>query len=1134
MDSQKNQPPVGEATGEFIAENDCEQPQQETVAGAPGAGEFTGEFLPPATEERVRATAAGGYRTDVPGDATGEFQAEREGATGAPVGEATGDFIAQREAPQGATGAPVGEATGDFLPSEPEASVPQKTGMRSQARLTAAGSAGAFPAPEPSRHTGRYFLKKFHAKGGMGEIWLAQDGDIGRAVALKRMLKGREDQRAQFLQEAQVTGQLEHPGVVPVHELGADENGQPFYVMKFVHGRTLQEVIKEFHAPEAAAGAEPKAVQQSRLLNIFLDLCQTVAYAHSRGVIHRDLKPDNVMVGPYGETLVLDWGLAKVVGKAEETKDPLGPIQLSHYDDTMATLDGSVKGTPAYFAPEVADGRVDEVDQLSDVYLLGGVLYMILTGRPPRQANKIKELLALAKNTPPVPPRELKADVPKPLNAICVKALAHKKKDRYQSAAALAEDIQCYLAGEPASAYRENWAERAWRWIKRHRKLIGRAAAGLVILAVALTAFLLVREANLRSEEALRVAAKLQKEDEARQAIGNFRNLAEEARFYAAMANPMTENSPFLDLAKAQAKGKEALAVAAAWGPGLGELALEEPRPQLKTELYDLSVEQAQVLALKPDKDSAREALGLLEQAANLREPTRSFYRLRGQLLKVLDEGDKGAADVRRAGEADVATTVLDHYLRGEELRRESLLAGTNTDPKQGREARKILAERAEILDQAIAEYRKAVAINPDHYWSHFQIGKCDMALDRPAEAVEALGTCVALRPQAPWSYATRAFALTQLKRYKDAENDIATALSKDPDFLPARLNRGVISLQQKKYEAALEDFDYLLALPPEKRLVEAAFSRGQLYMQRDQYDKALADFNLLIENNVANRNVYLERTRIFLVQGKLEQCLQSLTVYLTNGRGGAAKDPKLLEQQARELRVLATNELPLDARALRAEVFELIRHQLNQAIQNGAKAPAIYVELGEVLEKLAGLAPRQEAGALLKEAIETYSTGLKIDPQHVRLRILRGWAYVNLNENTKARDDFAVAAAADPKERFDKDHAEAQTGLGFAQACLDGSPEALQSANRALLHAGGDYVILHNVACVYAALSDKDATHARDYQDMTIDLLKRALQLWKEGDKTGPDEILLIRGESAFSAPLRKRPEFRNLLESK
>src|SRR5262249_7339833 len=147
------------------------------------------------------------------------------------------------------------------------------------------GGGKALPSLTPP---GRFVLKNFHARGGMGEVWVAEDTDIGREVALKKIRSGRDGQVEKFLHEAQITGQLEHPGVVPVHELGVDDQGQPFYVMKFVRGRTLKEAIDDYHARPAKT-AVPREVQLLRLLQTFIDLCQTVAYAHSRNVLHRDL-----------------------------------------------------------------------------------------------------------------------------------------------------------------------------------------------------------------------------------------------------------------------------------------------------------------------------------------------------------------------------------------------------------------------------------------------------------------------------------------------------------------------------------------------------------------------------------------------------------------------------------------------------------------------------------------------------------------------------------------------------------------------------------------------------------------------------------------------------------------------------
>src|SRR5438094_6661618 len=273
-----------------------------------------------------------------------------------------------------ATGQPAGEETSAY---DPRASV-NLPGTLAETRVQSADERPdvgetdftVAEATQPSR----YFLKRYHARGGMGEIWLAEDQEIGREVALKRMRKGREGHKDKFLFEAQITGRLEHPGVVPLHQLGTDAQGRPFYIMKFVRGRTLKDAIKDYHDTPSTSEA-PKEVKQLRLLAVFVNLCQTIAFAHSRGVIHRDIKPDNVMLGEYGESLVLDWGIAKMLGHPDSSGGASSADPGTSGAESRETQAGTVKGTPSYFAPEMAEGLVSEVDQQSDVYLLGATLY---------------------------------------------------------------------------------------------------------------------------------------------------------------------------------------------------------------------------------------------------------------------------------------------------------------------------------------------------------------------------------------------------------------------------------------------------------------------------------------------------------------------------------------------------------------------------------------------------------------------------------------------------------------------------------------------------------------------------------------------------------------------------------------
>ncbi len=261
-----------------------------------------------------------------------------------------------------------------------------------------------FRSIKPTLRGERYVLKRFHARGGMGEVWQADDTEIGRMVAIKKMREGYAENQDRFLAEAQIAGQLEHPGIVPVHDLGLDQEGHTFYVMKFVQGQTLKAAVEDYHQDTKQSHSDHK-VAWSKLLQHFLNMCQAVAYAHSRGVIHRDLKPDNVMLGPYSETLVLDWGLAKIVDQPDAPGGELAPL-LTKGRTSDETHYGSVIGAPPYMSPELAEGRAAEAGPPTDVYLLGATLYHILTGQPPRRGSSRDEMLELARTVPPVPPRK--------------------------------------------------------------------------------------------------------------------------------------------------------------------------------------------------------------------------------------------------------------------------------------------------------------------------------------------------------------------------------------------------------------------------------------------------------------------------------------------------------------------------------------------------------------------------------------------------------------------------------------------------------------------------------------------------------------------------------------------------------
>ncbi len=356
----------------------------------------------------------------------------------------------------------------------------------------------------------RYRVLHPHAQGGLGVVFVALDTELNREVALKQILDRHADDqtsRARFLLEAEVTGGLEHPGIVPVYGMGVYENGRPYYAMRFVRGDSLKEALGLFHSQSgASAGNEPTSQEIDRaatvrpndskgsrdlelrkLLRRFLDVCNAIDYAHSRGVLHRDIKPANIILGKHGETLVVDWGLAKATGKGDAAAGERA-MMPSSASGSAETLPGSAMGTPAYMSPEQSRGELDQLGPRSDVYSLGATLYCLLTGAAPVQSENLESVLRAVQTGNFPPPRDLDPRIDRTLEAVCLKAMALNPDDRYASPRALADDIERWMADDPVTALPEGWGRRVARWTRRHRSATRAAAASLVVIATVATA----------------------------------------------------------------------------------------------------------------------------------------------------------------------------------------------------------------------------------------------------------------------------------------------------------------------------------------------------------------------------------------------------------------------------------------------------------------------------------------------------------------------------------------------------------------------------------------------------------------------------------------------------------------------
>ncbi len=345
---------------------------------------------------------------------------------------------------------------------------------------TPGSSGGGRPVPADLSalevdHSDRYALGELHAAGGLGRVMRARDRRLHRTVAVKELLQRTPAAEARFIREALITAQLEHPGVVPVHDAARWPSGEPYYSMKLVSGRTLRDLIQSRKGLDQRLALVPNAIA----------VAEAIAYAHSRDVIHRDIKPPNVLIGDFGETVVIDWGLAKdLSGRVAEPEVEVidAGAAAGSGSGELATAAGNVMGTPAYMAPEQARG--EEVDARADVYSLGGLLYEILTGAPPHAGPSMQDVLASAQKGRVVPVGEREPDAPPDLCAIVDKAMAAERADRYPSAMEMAADLRRFQTGQLVTARHYSTPALILRWIARHRAIVAVVAAAAVALAV--------------------------------------------------------------------------------------------------------------------------------------------------------------------------------------------------------------------------------------------------------------------------------------------------------------------------------------------------------------------------------------------------------------------------------------------------------------------------------------------------------------------------------------------------------------------------------------------------------------------------------------------------------------------------
>lgn len=491
----------------------------------------------------------------------------------------------------------------------------------------------------------RYAIGDMVAKGGMGGILRARDLNIRRQIAMKVMLhteKAGDDDILRFIEEAQVTGQLEHPNITPVHELGVDASGNVFFTMKMIKGRSLKEILKDIRK------GDPDSVRDfplGRLVGVFLKVCDAIAFAHSKGVVHRDLKPENIMVGEFGEVLVIDWGIAKILSQSSPRVSPsairgpsrpTGDKEASTSKDlpdwikedidsirqstaSQRTMAGVIMGTPHFMAAEQAYGHVDQIDGRTDIYALGGILYSILTLRKPIVGGSVHEVLFKVINGDIVAPLAADGDkagsggkgmgyqhcpngkIPEALAAVAMKALALDQADRYQDVRGLQEEIELYQGGFATGAEEASLMRQMKLLVGRHRKEFGVLAAAILLLVAVVTGAFWMNLQEKNAAIQARKEADLARDAEKKQLAETSRALtraeAAEAEAKGLLVKVGVERDKAVD-AKRQAETAEAEALAQS--------------VKARREAYRYAIEKADRLSGEGLYLEAKEALGKL------------------------------------------------------------------------------------------------------------------------------------------------------------------------------------------------------------------------------------------------------------------------------------------------------------------------------------------------------------------------------------------------------------------------------------------------------------------------------------------------------------------------------------------
>ncbi len=1088
-------------------------------------------------------------------------------------------------------GLPVQSSADEIDPTQPP-----PTSFRAEPSETTEGD-----SPETESSVDRYEFLEEVARGGLGKIWKARDKHVRRVVAIKELLgryRRHPSTRERFREEAQITGQLEHPSIVPIYDIGRKENGSAFYSMKLVHGTELHKAIEEFHM--LPPGSSAWLVARNNLLRNFVAICNAVAFAHDRGVLHRDLKPQNVMLGEYGETLLLDWGLAKLLDSPETVVH--GRSEVRSADTTITgtsskpgissdarsaasqTRMGSVLGTLSYMPPEQAAGRLDELDTRCDIYSLGAILYHLLTGRPPIPRGEFTEMVQHVLTGNITPPREVDPAIPKPLEAVTLKALSSNKEDRYQTALQLAEEIDNFLADEPVSAFAEPWHWKLARWLKRHRTFATTTAAVLLILGaggIFWRAYEQGRLEEVRSAVQDKYAAAQEAESNGalvdagllyREALGKLRGepsfaaLAEEIQTESDRVERLVENQTQIQrardnyegfLAEADVARSHGWLVASEVSPDDYRSAVTNARQAL--ERYDLinsptlqpppshltsdEIDRIRQVgfeltimvanfeldrAWSQDGDVKAAAESLLkwtDLAMHFEHQTPAFYLFRAAAFEVLDRQQELRDAVAKAAALE-PVTALDFFLQGfAEL------------------------QRRKNLQAAAENFQKALNLDPANYWALHCLGGCQLKLGKRDGAADTFTACIALRPDYPWAYITRGAAYFESGKDLLALADFNRAQQLDPNIYAIYVNRSRVHLnqaiaatdpQEKAGHFAAGQKDLAKAIAMQPKLAAAHINLAEFHRRQQQIDEALAELSLAIELAPRSPRPYRFRALIHLQSEKPDPALADFqrAVELETSPAAKAEDlrqigslhyragdfPAALAKYDEALKLIPSNGDLLRLRAetlLKLDRFDDAIESYNSYLKQGPPLADVYRGRASAYAKL----------GKYREALSDYTRALELEPS-TNMLTRRGWALL-LQSRQLAVEDFEEAIRLRP------DNPDSYNGRGYARVLLGDYTAGIADAEEAFKRHGDAWQVSYNAATIYGqAVAQLRADTARSDEDrrrLEQEYIARAVHFLETARKSSQAQdvsklLKTIETDEALD-PIRETPQFREML---